>query len=228
MIRSNDRTLVLGFTQSGKSELVNHLLSGLRCQRVIVDTKNEWTVAGVEPVTDPAAIDWRAPVIHAVIEPGDLDACDRLFRDAYQRPYPVVVAAHELADLCDYQPNRTPAGLRRYLSMGATGGKGLLGASQRPVEMPKRGRTEADHIFMFVPKVDDDDLAEAAKMIPGVNTAELAAELDSLHEQGGAWSFLWFDRRTRELAPYMPLSEVLRSRTIVRRRAAIGGNVSAG
>jgi hypothetical protein len=216
-IRYNDRSLVLGQTRSGKSELLNVIFSSFQAQRVLVDTKDEWAISGVPRVADVDAIDWRAPVIHFASERGDPAEFDELFDRAYRQRGPMVVAVHELGDLCDYQPNRTPPAFRRYLSMGAAHGLGLLGASQRPVEMPRRARTEAEHVFAVVPRLDPDDVAVVARMM-NLPPERLGRDLDELQQAHGLHSFLWFDRRSRSLAGYQPLPASWRRRSIVQRR----------
>jgi hypothetical protein len=215
-----DRTLILGQTRSGKSELLNLHFSAFRCQRVLVDTKDEWTIAGVEPVEDVAAIDWRAPVIHLRLEPGDIDAVEQLFRLAFEHRGPLVLGVHELADLCDYRPHLAPRHLRRYLAQGAAHGLGLLGASQRPVEMPVRSRTETQHVFVFVPRLAGDDVEAIARMV-GLSTRELERELDERQAEDGLHSFLWFDRREGKLTAWPPLTAELRAGSIVDRRPGV-------
>ena len=53
-IRFNDRVLALGSTGSGKSELLNVLFSRMRggAQRLLVDTKREFAIEGVNLVLE--------------------------------------------------------------------------------------------------------------------------------------------------------------------------------
>jgi energy-coupling factor transporter ATP-binding protein EcfA2 len=213
-VRFNDRVLVLGYTGSGKSELLNHQFSAIRCQRVLLDSKDEWKIAGVEPVRgEPAAIDWRAPIIHYVVgEAGNEDEIDELFRACFARRH-LVVAAHELEDLCNYNAHRTPRHLRSYISQGRTHGLGLLGAAQRPLEIPKRARTEADHHFVTVKRPDD--MQEVARMF-GVELRELDRELETAR-QHGEFAFLWHDKRAGEISICPELPDRIRAASIVQR-----------
>jgi hypothetical protein len=212
----NDRTLVLGFTRSGKSELINHQFSSMRCQRLLIDTKDEWVVDGVERVASIEAIDWSAPIIHNAPIDNDRDDFDRLFGLAYQRRH-LVVCVHELADLCEFNSHATPPKVRTYLSKGGAHGLGLLGASQRPVEMPKRALTECQHVFVLVPRMTQPDLEAIGQMIDRP-ASEVAQLIDQLHAEQGDHSFLWFNRWTRQLVFCKPLGEEMRRRTIVRKR----------
>ncbi|HEU4656856.1 MAG TPA: hypothetical protein VFR97_05005 [Capillimicrobium sp.] len=216
-VRFNDRTVCIGSTGSGKSELLNVQFSALRCQRVLYDSKDEFAIDGVTPVHDVDAIDWRQRTIHFV--PGDdvLGAARDLFA-ALNRRSNVVVAVHELSDLCEYRPNATPPSVHRYFRQGRAHGRGLLGGSQRPVQMPTSAATEADHVFIFVPRLAPRDHDAVAEMI-GMASRELAETIDRLHEQGGEHTYLHWDRRARTLKAFEPLPERIRKRSIVKRRA---------
>jgi energy-coupling factor transporter ATP-binding protein EcfA2 len=217
-IRFFDRVLVLGQTQSGKSELLNYLAASIRVQRLVIDTKDELVIPGVEPVTSPAAIDWRAPLIHFRGGVGDRDTFQELF-DAANRRRNLTVVVHELADLCDYNAHRTPPAVSRYLSQGAAWGRGLLAASQRPVEMPKRARTDVDHVFVMVPPgLDAADVKTTAELMR-LPVPELDRLLGELERDFGRYSFLWFERGAGgKLTRCPPLPAAHRRRTIARRR----------
>jgi hypothetical protein len=209
------RTLVLGQTRSGKSELANHLFSVIRCQRVLIDTKGgEWEVDGVEPVRSPEAIDWTAPVIHYVSQSDDPAELDPIFA-ALLRRQQATVCVHELGDLCGFNPQRTPPNISRYISQGGAMGLGLIGASQRPVEMPVRGRTEAQQVFVMVPRLGGDDLRAIASLGLSMEAKELGQLLDRVMAEHGRHSFVWFTRgEGYTICP--PLPEDVRARSIVR------------
>lgn len=212
----NDRTFCVGYTGSGKSELLNHLFSAQRCQRVLVDTKDEFSIEGVEPVHDAGDIDWSAPLIHFSSEAGDLDDFDRLFRACYARRN-LSMCVHELADLCEDQPGAAPRWVRAYLRKGRAHGLGLLGGTQRPVGMPRVSRTEAQHIFAFAPRLDPDDLPVVARMMH-LAPAELEGALRSAHAAHGDHAFLWYDVPAAQLTVCPPLPARARAQTIVSRR----------
>ena len=221
-IRYSDRVLVAGQSGSGKSELTNYLFSCFRCQRLLLDTKGgEWVIPGVEPVSDPEAIDWREPLIHYQTATTGVDEIDGLFTAANERRN-LVIAVHELGDLCEHSTNKTPASVNRYLAQGRAWGRGLIGASQLPVDMPKRAKTEAGHIFVFVPPLGKEHLAVVAGAIEGISVDELKAELEAIEREHGEHTFLYFRKgRGGECTVWEPLPEHLRGQIIVRRAEGV-------
>ena len=216
-IAYNDRVLVLGQTGSGKSELLNHLVSTLRCQRLILDTKGgEWAVPGVDAVSDVEAIDWRQPIIHFVTQTDDPGEIDPLFAAARQRRH-LTVCVHEMCDLCNYNAHRTPPNVSAYLSKGRAHGLGLIGGSQRPVEMPVRGRSEVQHVFIFPPRLGQDYVKAMANLGIGMDANTLGGLIDDVERQHGKHSFLWFKKGARGFKVSPPLPEHLRRQTVVRR-----------
>ena len=65
--------------------------------------------------SDPAAIDWTAPLVHYRDDRGDVADFDRLFQACLRRRgatgYGLVVCVHELADLCAHRTGATPGWL---------------------------------------------------------------------------------------------------------------------
>lgn len=221
-IKYNDRVLVLGQTGSGKSELLNHLFSNMRCQRLLIDTKeDEWIVEGVEPAHSLEEIDWTQPIIHFAQEGDELDELDRVFAAARTRRG-LSVCVHELCDLCNYQAAATPTNINALLSKGRNKGLGLLGGTQRPVNVPMRAKTEVQHVFIIVPKLGDDDVREMAGLGIGMSGGkELGALIDKVDSEHGDYSFLWFRKGARGYQICPPLPEHLRRQSIVRLRAPL-------
>lgn len=216
-IAFNGRTLVVGVTGSGKSELLNVQFSAFRCQRVLYDSKHEFSVPDVHPVTaDVDMIDWRQPIVH--FRPGEdtRGDADRFFRAAFGRPNPLVVAVHELGDLCDYNANGAPAAVKRYFVQGRALGKGLIGGTQRPVGIPKQAFTEANDFFVFVPRPSQNDLATVAQEL-GYSMDDLGRLLDGCQSELGDHSFLRWSRRDRQLVRCPPLPAKIRRRSVVKR-----------
>lgn len=217
-IAYNGRSLALGITGSGKSELLNLQFSAFRCQRALYDSKDEFTIPGVDRITgDVDALDWRQPVVHFVPGEDNRDDAQRFFAAAFARPGALVVCAHELGDLCDYNANAAPPAVKRYFVQGRALGKGILGGSQRPVGMPKQALTEAGDIFLFVPRLANADLETIAKEL-GLGADELAGHIDRTLERFGEHSFIRWNRRARSLVACPPLPDHERRRTSVWRR----------
>lgn len=228
-VRWHERVFVAGYTGSGKSELINHLFSRMRCQRLLVDTKPEFTIPGVEPTRSIDALDWSAPIIHYQDRSNDLDEYDELFYHALKRRH-LVVAVHELADLCDDQPNRAPKWVKAYLRKGNARGCGLLGASQRPVCMPRVSRTEAQHVVSFNPPVDVEDRKIMAALMQTTlerhdQALEQARRLTPDPE--GLHTFAWYDRQSRNLAISGPIPDRVRARIMVHRAVDLASHHGA-
>lgn len=216
-IRYNDRVFVVGPTGSGKSTVANVLASQVRCQVVHYDTKDEWSIPEVEPVSRVGALDWDQPVLH--YRPPGVDGpkeAQGFFAAANQRTH-LVVVVHELADLCDDEPSRRVPAFQAYVRKGRAHGRGLIGASQRPVSMPKVARTEAQHVFIVLPRLDPDDFDVVAKMCEACPRAELEAKLAQAEaaSPGGEHGYVWYSKRERRLRWSPPLPpHVLRQSTV--------------
>lgn len=211
----NERVLCLGPTGSGKSELLNHLFTNVRVQRLLHDTKHEWRVDGVEAAHSVEEIDWTQTVVHYRCD-GSLASIERLYAECFRRRH-LVVACHELGDLCEFRPNATPTSVRSLLNKGRVHGLGLLGASQRPVMMPTHARTEVQHVFLFVrARLYPDDHKTVAQIV-GIPPDDLAREADRVRDELGEYAFLWWNMVDRELIPCPPLPDRLRDRSIVHR-----------
>lgn len=221
-IHYNQRVFVAGQSRSGKSEVVNYLFSQFHCQRMLLDTKGgEWQIPGVEPVSDVEAIDWQAPIIHYVTRDTGVAEIDELFSAAEQRRN-LVIAVHELGDLCEHSTNKAPASVNRYFAQGGAWGRGLIGASQLPVDMPKRAKTEAQHVFVMVPPLAEMHLAEVARMIEGMSTRDLKRLLEAVGSEHGQYSFIHFPKGVGgEPTVWRPLPEQMRSEIIVRRSPGV-------
>lgn len=219
-VNYHERIFIAGPTESGKSELLNFTFSQFHCQRLLFDTKgHEWTIEGVEPVSDPAAIDWSQPVIHYVTTSTDVREVDEVFAVAEQR-VDLVVAVHELGDLCEFTTNKTPASVNRYLAQGGSNGRGFLGASQEPVDMPKRAKKEIQHAFTMAPAMSAEHLEEVAKFVGGGITGRaMEEEIHAHHREHGDHAFIHWPRGAlQEPTAWPPLPDSYRAQSIVKRR----------
>lgn len=242
MVNYNDRVLVLGSTGSGKSEVLNYLAAGMRCQRLLLDTKDEFAVPGIEPTHSVDSIDWSQRTVHyrmpADAEPDDFDD---LFRAAYYSPNALVVVVHELGDVCEFNAGRTPRWFNAYVSKGRARSKGVMMGSQRPISVPTRALGESEHVFMvgerFIVPQDHQKVAEAM----GQDHRELGPMIDSVQNElgqppdkdGRTHAYLWFNRRRRSLTACPPLPDTHRAAIDVQRSlepssAQVNHNVAEG
>jgi hypothetical protein len=218
-IKFTDRVFVDGRTGSGKSVLINHIATQYRCQLLLYDTKDEFTVPGVEHVRSPEAIDWDERIIHLVDDAGDLGETNRLFKTLWDRKvgrsgkaYGLVVIVHELGDLCADQPGGTPQWVSVYIRKGRAHGLGLLAGSQRPRNIPRVARTEAEHVFSFAGGLDPEDTPVVARM-HAMTVPEFEGALEQARELG-EHAYLWYDKRARENVICPPLPPELLEQTI--------------
>lgn len=217
----NDRLYALALTRSGKSEILNILFSGVQCQRLLLDTKPEFFIPGLDPVHTPDGIDWNQPIIHYRPQPGSgCDQYEQIFADAWTRNA-LLICAHELAALVDYQPNRAGRYMVSYCAQGGAKGKGLLAGTTRPKLVPTAAIAEATHIITLPPQLARrDDMQAAAEALSPVqgqplSADDLAAEMANLPRYG----FLWKDRRQEgtPLHAFPPLPPEVRRLSIVQR-----------
>lgn len=221
-INWHERLIVFGQTGAGKSEILNYQFSILRCQKVLLDTKPEFTIPGVQPVHSVDEIDWDQPIIHYRDLDNDLEEYDRLAWMILRRRH-CVLCCHEAADLCEDQPNKTGTNVRKLLRKGNIRGDGALLGSQRLVGMPRQVRTEAQHAIHMIPELDPDDHKIAAPIM-GVSTHELQQLLQDAAEHGIEvepgrirYAALWHDRIAKRTTIIPPLPTHIRQRIIVRR-----------
>lgn len=220
----NDQLYAFGFSTTGKSEILNVIFSGIACQKVLLDTKPEFAIDEVTPAHQPEDIDWSEPIIHYQPIPGsECDQYEPIFEAALTMPGPLVICAHEVQDLVDYQPQKAGRFMRGYMAKGARLGKGGLYGSQRPRLVPTSSITEARHVIVMVPQLArrEDNITAAELMSPVDGQAftvdDLLRELAALEAEHGAYSALWKDRSSGQLIALPPMPQHLRDFSIVQR-----------
>lgn len=211
----NERCVAIGQTGSGKSELLNVMQAGLKCQTAVFDSKDEFAVPNVLAAGDVDEIDWSQPIVHFV--PGEDVRADAqaFFTAAFARRH-LTVIVHEASDLCEYNANGTPPAVNRYIRQGLRHGLGLFAGTQRLVNIPKSCLTEAQHFYLFVPVLSDVELRTIAAEMK-IAPDDLAALMGQVHADLGEHAFVHWSRRTRQLTPCPPLPEKVRARVKVRR-----------
>lgn len=202
-IRHNDRVLIIGKNQSGKSILAAHVASQFTgCRLTVIDPKDEGLALGVEPAREPGALDLQAPVSHYVPSTLEDPEYEELFEILWWARGPRVILLHEA-----FGPTRSgyaPKGLRHILQQGTKHDLGLIACTQRPVNIEATLRTEAEHVMLFVPALTMIDLKTIAPDI-GQEPFTLRRELEQLRDREGLFSHLWYCRRTGTLHPCAPL-----------------------
>jgi hypothetical protein len=196
-VRHNDRVLIIGKTQSGKSVLARHLATYFTgCRLTLVDPKAGDLGLGVEPARRPEELDLAAPVSHYVPTTLEPDEYEELFSLLWQAKGPRMIWLDEC-----FGPTKAgfaPQGLRLIVQQGARHDIGLIACTQRPVNIESTLRTEPEHIFVFVPALSMIDLKSIAPDM-SLESWRLKAELEQLLDQEGLFSHLWYCRRTGAL-----------------------------
>lgn len=236
-IRYHHRVFIAGATNGGKSELLNHIATRFRCQEILLDTKDEWNIPGIPPVHNVRAIDWNQRLVHLIVDVdggGDLDEIDLLFRVAWHRKvgraqgkrYGLVIIVHELGDICDDTPGRTPGSFITYVKKGDAHGLGLLAGTQRPVNVPKIARTQSEHVMSMARGFDAADIDEMAK-VHNLPVPAFERALQQANEVG-PYAYVYRNRilQTNVIRPQLP--ELYLRRSLARNIASTrSGNSGA-
>jgi Helicase HerA, central domain len=204
-IRLSDRVLIAGQTGKGKTTLARWLVEHLQPIRVIVfDPKAELSFPGAVACHSPMelAAHMRDPVVHYVPESFDRNSLEEACQIVWVTPGPWVWWIDEASEVSN--PNYCPEGLRLAVTQGRQAHKMVIALTQRLAEVHPVFRSQAEHVFMFVPAPILLDL----KTIAGHVRREadvLDSELGDLHAECGDFSHLWYVRDTDELRRCMPL-----------------------
>lgn len=200
-VNFNDRVLIVGKTQSGKTTFARYLFSQFTgTRRILVNVKGRVKL-GVVAVRDVERIDWAAPVIDFIPRTIERDVFEALYERIWAAGGPCVVWLDEGAAVTG--AGYAPVHLRVLQQQGAEPGIGHLVCVQRPVNCATELRTEAEHYFIFGLPSQIDLKVLADEM--GVGVDELGARIRQLREREGEYSFLWWPRATGELVDCAPL-----------------------
>jgi hypothetical protein len=202
-VRHNDRVLIIGKNQSGKTVLARHLATQFKgCRLTFIDPKAGEISLGVEPARSPQELDLQAPVSHYVPTTLEDDEYSELFDLLWFARGPRVIWLDE-----SFGPTRAgyaPKGLRLIVQQGTKHDLGLIACTQRPVNIESTLRTEPEHVFLFVPSLTMLDLKTIAPDI-GQEPDRLKREMDQLLQAEGLFSHVWYCRRTGTLHRCAPL-----------------------
>jgi hypothetical protein len=208
----NERALIVGKTQSGKTTLARKLAAGFTGARLVVNDPKGMLDFGVPIVRDPARLDPAARLVHYVpvtLARGapargarEPTGYERFFRDVWHMLGPTVLWDDEAAawSTGNYAPEHSDV----YQQQGGGKGKGRLVLTQRPVDIRPNLRTEAEHVFVFTPPPAWPDLRVLALEF-GRDPGELQRFLRDLASHEGPHSFVWWHRGTGELTACAPL-----------------------
>lgn len=191
----HQRVLIVGTTRSGKSVLAEMLGSEIRTRLLVIDPKGQCMAYGPRMTTSEIEAWFADPraqrVARWVPVRDEPDEYDEVYALAHRHRGPLVTITDEL-----YGPGtsqKAPRHLRLYLTQGGGLRHGHIGLTQRPANISMEARTEWDHLVVYTPPPDPDDLRNIAKGT-GVDLSTLTAELRSLPKHG----FIWIDRATGE------------------------------
>lgn len=201
-IKHNDRVFIQGKTDSGKTVLARHLFDSFDAtRRTCIDPKGRIDL-GLAPARTPGELDLAAPVSHYIPSQLEDEEYEELFRLLWFAGGPRVILLDESAG--PTKAGWAPKYLRFIVQQGREHEIGLIANSQRPVNVESTLRSEAEHVFMFVPRTTKKDVEAMAGDI-GREPAEIAGQLDSLLAEEGLYSHLWYCRNTNELIRCAPL-----------------------
>lgn len=202
-VNYNDRILVVGKTQSGKTTFVQHVLFAQMhgARRVAIDPKGHLEL-GVTPIRRAHELDPREPLLHFIPRTTKMDELEEVYARLWEIGGPTVVWLDEA--MGPTTQNRWPEHMAITIQQGAQRGVGHWACSQRPVAIAPPLRTEAEHIFAFVPRPHMLNI-QALSLEFGMGADELAYRFDELQSSQGDYSFLWYCRATNELAGCAPI-----------------------
>jgi energy-coupling factor transporter ATP-binding protein EcfA2 len=203
-IRADEHVLIVGQNGRGKSVLATYLVEQLQPVRTIVfDPKAEHQL-GVTPCRTPSELaqHMHEPLVHFIPSGFDRDSLEHACRIVWSTPGPYRWWIDEAAAVS--APTWIPQGLMLAATQGRQPRKALLVLTQRVHAIHPVLRSEAKHIYMFVPPPIELDLKALAGHVRR-EAPELDVQLRHAHTTHGDFSHLWYVQDTDELRVCAPV-----------------------
>jgi energy-coupling factor transporter ATP-binding protein EcfA2 len=205
-IRPDDHVLIVGQNGRGKSVLARYLVEQLQPVRTIVfDPKSEHDL-GTEPCRTAGELATRIhePIVHFVPSGFSRESLEDACQVVWETPGPWRWWIDEAAAIS--APNWIPQGLMLAATQGRRPQKTLLVLTQRVHAIHPVLRSEAKHVYVFVPPPIELDLKALAGHVRR-EASELDAQLRHAHSTLGDFSHLWYVQDTDELRVCAPLPD---------------------
>lgn len=196
-IMSNERVLIVGPTGSGKTHLAKHMIRNWAGPRggtlICFDEKATLEIPRAQVVTDLKALTEASagryvyrPPIELISEPkSKKKLLNAFFWDVY-RGKNTILLIDEVNAVVEGASD-LPPGLVAIITRGRERNTGLIALTQRPACIPFYFKTEAEHVFAFWLR-EDDDRKRVSKSL----------SFDELQE----YEFFYINKRSREVAKY--------------------------
>jgi hypothetical protein len=142
------------------------------------------------------------PVVHYIPASFDRDQLEEACQIVWVTPGPYIWWIDETSELTN--ANYCPEGLRLAVTQGGKKQKLVLALTQRLAESHPVFRSQAEHVFLFVPSPIELDRKAIAGAIRREQTF-IDKELTELHAEHGDYSHLWYVRDGDELRRMKPI-----------------------
>ncbi len=211
-----DRVFMVGQTRKGKTTLARWLIEQMQPVRVIIfDPKEdfadgEWGVAAARTPMELAQA-MHGPVVHFIPSSFEREPLEEACQIVWETPGPYIWLVDDASALTN--PNYCPQGLMLACTQGAKQQKLVMIATQRVAASHPVLRSEATHVFVFVPPPIELDLKAIASTVRR-EAPVIKGALEQLQASHGDYSHLWYcldGDELRACAP-IPLEELAAGR----------------
>lgn len=200
-MRSIDKVLIIGMTESGKTELAKHLLRTLIPRYVVYDCIGNFTaLPGAYYYTDLASINWQNDkiVFQPFRTPDNEDTLEAICKLALERGQNRMFVCDELHGYQSFAHGGVPEMLNKLVKQGRNWGVGFIGATQRLTDINQTIRTSSKHIFLFFQQGKDLELIQesygqdVSDAVAGLKRFEfIYLQLVLQSGEGGKMGYVW-------------------------------------